>query len=150
MDKIIDKNKIHTVYLEKQKEEVDNFETRVKTLKADVSANDQSASQSEERTAGDMELLRNYEKELNFSRMEMTSLQSLNPAVAHTKVEPGAIVVTNQLNFYISIPMEKIEIDGETFIGISVKAPIYAAMQDKKKGDTFSFNETKYTILDLH
>lgn len=146
----IDKQKLYDACLEQQIKEVENFETRVKTLKTDINSHNQSASQTEERKAGQIELLRNYEQELTFSKMEMTQLQSLNPAVASNKVEPGAVVMTKKLNFYISIPTDKIEIDGETFIGISTKAPIYTEMQNKKEGESFTFNETTYTISAIY
>lgn len=145
----IDKQKLHDACLLQQKKEVENFENRVVSLKKDLNTFNQSASQSEERSAGKMELLANYEKELNFSQMEMNQLQSLDPSKSNSMVEPGAIVITDQLNFYISIPTDKIEIDGDTFLGISIKAPIYAAMKGKKKGDTFQFNETTYKITDV-
>lgn len=145
----IDKNKIHAICLIKQKEELDSFVTRIQTLKEDIYAKEHSASQKEERTASKVDLLRNYEQELSFSQMEMNNLQNLNPSLITTKVEPGAVVKTNLLNFYISIPIDKIEIDGATFVGISVKAPIYAMMLDKKKGDTFTFNDSEYKIIDL-
>lgn len=146
----IDKHQLYEACMKQQTEEIESFETRVKTLKTDVNANEQSASQSEERKAGKMEMIRNFEKELTFSLREMNFLKSLNPSITNTKVEPGAVVMTKQLNFYISVPTDKIKIDGETFIGISTKAPIYSVMQDKMKGDSFKFNETEYTILDLY
>jgi hypothetical protein len=145
----IDKNKIHAISLLKQQEELDNFINRINTLKEDINAKDHSSSQKEERTAGKVDLLHSYERELTFSKMEMSSLQNLDPSIVNTKVEPGAVVMTNLLNFYISIPIDKIEIDGTTYVGISVKAPIYAVMRDKKKGDEFAFNETEYKIIDL-
>ena len=80
----------------------------------------------------------------------MTNLQSINPAVVNTKVESGAVVMTNHLNFFISIPIDKIEIEGVSFVGISTKAPIYSEMQGKKKGDTFKFNNMEYSILELY
>lgn len=145
----MDKRKLYAACILQQKEEVENFESRVNSLKADVNAHEHSASQTEERTAGNLDLLRNYEKELTFSRNEMTHLQSLDPSITHSKIEPGAVVLTDKLNFYISIPLDKIEIDGTTFIGISNRAPIYTAMENKLKGDTFKFNETEYAILDV-
>lgn len=147
---MIDKKQIHAFCIKKQEEEVQNFESRVSSLKADVNSHNHSASQTEERTAANVDLLGNYEQELRFSHMEMTNLQSINPAVANTKVESGAVVMTNHLNFFISIPIDKIEIEGVRFVGISTKAPIYTEMQGKKKGDTFKFNNMEYKILELY
>ncbi|MBU1367946.1 MAG: hypothetical protein KJ578_12840 [Bacteroidetes bacterium] len=146
----MDKIKLHEACLQQQKEVVENFESRLKVLKADANANKHSASQTEERMAGKVDMLRNYEKELTFSRMELSSLQSINPTIAHTIVEQGAVVITNKLNFYISISLDKIEIEGATFIGISAKAPIFSAMENKRKGEPFKYNETTYAILEIY
>lgn len=146
----IDKKLVFDACMEQQTKEVENFESRVDNLKKDMFSNTESASQSGGGNAGNMELLSNYEKELVFSRMEMTQLKSLNPLVTNSIVEPGAIVMTNHLNFYISVPTDKIVIKEVSFIGISMKSPIYAVMQGKKKGDEFVFNETNYSILDIY
>ncbi len=146
----IDKKELFEACMFQQKKEVENFQNRVAGFKKDLNANTESASQGQGGNAGKMELLANYEKELLFSEMEMNQLKSLNPSIACTIVEPGAIVMTDQLNFYISIPTDKIEINGESFIGISVKSPIYKVMQGKKKGDGFEYNERAYTILQVY
>lgn len=146
----VDKKKLFEACMQEQSKEVENFENRVDGLKKDMTENRASASQSQGGNAGKLELLKNYEKELAFSKMEMNQLRSLDPSVVNTMVGPGAIVITNHLNFYISIPTDKIEINGETFIGISIKSPIYKMMQGKQKGDSFQFNEAAYTILDVY
>lgn len=146
----IDKKLLFEACMEQQKKEVENFENRVNTLKKDMFTKKESVSQSGAGNAGKMELLANYEKELAFSRKEMNQVKSLKPSVANSIVEPGAVVITDQLNFFISVPTDKIEINSESFIGISVKSPIYAVMQGNKKGDGFKFNEKKYNILDVY
>ena len=146
----INKKELFDACMQEQIKEVENFENRVNALKTEMFSNKESASQSAGGNAGRMELLGNYEKELAFSQMEMNQLKTLDPSIANTMVGPGAIVITEQLNVYISIPTDKIEINGESFIGISVKSPIYKLMQGKKKGDNFKFNETAYTILDVY
>ena len=145
----VNKKELFDACMQEQEKEVANFENRVNMLKKDLFENKESASQSSGGNAGRMELLANYEKELAFSQMEMNQLKLSDPLVANTMVGPGAIVMTEQLNVYISIPTDKIEINGENFIGISVKSPIYKVMQGKKKGDSFSFNERDYTILNV-
>ncbi len=145
----VNKNELFEACMEQQRKEVENFENRISTLKKDMFENKESASQSGEGNAGKMELLANYEKELAFSQMEMNQLKSLTPSIANSIVELGAIVMTDHLNFYISVPTDKIEMDSVSVIGISIKSPIYTVMQGKKKGDTFKFNETVYTILNV-
>jgi transcription elongation GreA/GreB family factor len=48
------------------------------------------------------------------------------------------------------VSSEKIEIDGQEIFGISTNAPIFSAMMDLKKGDTFDFNNTSYKIQDIY
>lgn len=145
----INKIELFEACMQQQINEVENFESRVDALKKEISTNSESTSQSRKGDTNPRELLANYENELLFSQMEMTQLKSLDPSIANTVVEPGAIVMTEKLNFFISIPTDKMEINAQSFIGISTKAPIYASMQGKQKGDSFKFNDTEYTILNV-
>ena len=66
------------------------------------------------------------------------------------KVEPGAVVVTDTLTFFISAAVDEFELDGQLIHCISTDAPIYREMAGKKKGDHFTFRDRKYTIRDLY
>lgn len=150
MKKHIPKELILLTCIDKQQVLIANFEDRVAEMKADTTGQTDSASQTEDRTAGKIELLITIEKELAFATMEMGYLKSLNPGFENTKVEPGAVVITDHLNFFISVSSEKMEIDGQVFYGISTQAPIYASMQDLKKGDKFEMNKTAYKIEEVY
>lgn len=146
----ISKDLILKTCIKKQEELVKNFNSRVTEMREDTYTQDHSASQTEDRTAGKVEILSTLERELAFVQMEMGYLKSLNPGKVNEKVEPGAVVVTNQRTFFIAVSTEKVEIDGQEVFGISTKAPIYAAMEGLKKSDTFSFNGVHYTIEDVY
>lgn len=150
MKKHIPKDVILQTCIEKQQELIANFEDRVAEMKADTTGQTDSASQMDDRTADKIELLITIEKELAFATMEMGVLKALHADFKNTKVEPGAVVITDQRNFFISVSSEKMEIEGEVFYGISTQAPIYASMQDLKKGDKFEMNKTKYKIEDVY
>ena len=79
MKKKITKSRILDACIQKQEELIKSFEDRVSVSKADAYEHEHSASQTENRTAGKVELLRTFEKELGFVRMEMEFLKSLNP-----------------------------------------------------------------------
>ena len=119
-------------------------------MREDAYSQDHSASQSEDRTAGKVEILSTLERELAFVQMEMGYLKSLNPGKVNEKVEPGAVVVTNQRTFFIAVSTEKVDIDGQEVFGISTKAPIYAVMEGLAKGDSFSFNGIDYKIENVY
>lgn len=146
----ITKHQVLKACLQKQEELIKNFESRVNVSAADAYNNNESASQSEDRTAGKIELLSTFNNELAFARTEINFLKSLNPAKQNKKVEPGAVVITNHLNFFIGVSSEKIEVGGEDVFGISTKAPIYSYMQDKEKGDSFKYNEKVYEIQEIY
>ena len=150
MKKNISKDLILKACIAKQEELVSNFDSRVSEVKADASSQRQSASQSEDRTAGNVEVLDALQNELTFVQMEMRSLKAINPDHVNNKVEPGAVVVTNKRTFFIAVSSEKIEIDGQEIFGISTNAPIFSAMMDLKKGDTFEFNNTSYKIQEIY
>ncbi len=150
MKKKISKTLIHQICMKKQEELIENFASRVNTIKEDVYDKTHSTSQTEDQAAGKVELLRNFEKELSFVRLEMEMLKSLKPSVENKKVESGAMVITNHLNFYISVSVEKIDIERELIYGISTKAPIYFAMEGLEKGNTFTFNNKTYEIEDVY
>ncbi len=150
MKKKISKQAVLNICIQKQEEQVENFYNRVTSMKSDINNKDFSASQSEDRKAGKIEMLRIYENELDFSTIDLHYLKSLNSIDEYSTVQTGALVITNETLFYIAISTGRFEIDGVTVIGISVKAPIYNAMQGLAKGDSFKFHEMEYLIQELY
>ena len=150
MTKNISKDLIVKTSLQNQEELVSNFDSRVAEMRLEANSQNQSASQSEDRSAGNIEVLSTLENELAFVQMEMGQLKILNTKHVSKEVEPGSVVVTDQRTFFIAISSEKIEIDGQLIYGISINAPIYAAMQGLKKGDKFEFNDIPYEIQNVY
>ncbi len=66
-----------------------------------------------------------------------------------TKVEPEAVVVTNQGIFFISVHTSNFTIDNKEVMCISTLSPIYLKMIDMEKGDRFNFRDISYTIEDI-
>lgn len=63
-----------------------------------------------------------------------------------TTVEPGAIVSVNGRCMIVAVSKPPFKIGDRNFIGISTDAPIYAKLKGKKAGDSFMFNNQKFTI----
>jgi transcription elongation GreA/GreB family factor len=90
-------------------------------------------------------------KQLQMVEDEMVILQRINPDdTPHTEVHVGSVAETEQRTFFVSVSIEDFEALGKKFYGISTKAPLYAEMMGKKKGDSFGFNGISYRILDLY
>lgn len=57
-----------------------------------------------------------------------------------SKVEEGAVVKLGGRFFVIAVSTDKFVCDGHEMMGISTQAPIYAALEGKRAGDSVSFN----------
>ena len=81
---------------------------------------------------------------------QLTLLNRIDILKKQSKVEIGALVITKNQKFIISISLGKIELDGENYYAISPAVPIYKAIDGKKVGEDFEFNGQKNTILEIY
>lgn len=146
----IPKNLILNACLHKQNDLIASFKNRLEGMESDAFKHDHSPSQTEDRSAGKIELLNAIGKEHDFAIRELEFLKTLNTEKLNTIVEPGSVVVTDKLTFYICVSIEEFEVDGNSLFGISTKAPIYVNMRGLEKGKSFQFNETVYQIKDIY
>jgi hypothetical protein len=88
---------------------------------------------------------------LEFANTELALLENLKITqdLERDHVGLGAVVETNHYIFFISASVEKFEVDGQTYVGISTQSPIYVAMENKVKGDGFTYKGIKYRIKDI-
>jgi transcription elongation GreA/GreB family factor len=63
-------------------------------------------------------------------------------------VTSGALVVTDKVTFLIGVSGE-FKSDDQEIQGISTASPIFAAMENKKVGDSFTLNVRTYTIEEI-
>ena len=64
-------------------------------------------------------------------------------------VKQGSIVITDKQHFFVGTGIGKIQFQGVDYFVISMVAPIFRAMKDKRIGDNFVFNNVKHTIKEL-
>jgi hypothetical protein len=150
MHQRISKADILAACVKKQQALIDNFNQRIEDVNADAYAHSEPPSQSDGGSDSPEALLQVMMQELNFVQYEMGILRGIDPENGADHVERGAVVVTDKRIFFISVSSEEIEIGGNKVFGMSEKAPLYALMKGLKKGDSFQFNETKYTIEDIY
>ena len=85
-------------------------------------------------------------KEMN----ELKVLDRLDPKKIIDKVEFGAIVVTTDQNYFISVGLGKLETADQCFFAISPMVPICQAMIGKRKNEIFIFRDKKIALLDIY
>ena len=74
-------------------------------------------------------------------------LNLLNPAETKEVVAIGSLVITQEGKYYLSIPLGKLKLSGQTYFAISLASPIGKALLNKKAGDEIVFQQRKISIL---
>ncbi len=64
-------------------------------------------------------------------------------------VGPGAVVILGDRRFIVAVSTTRFEVEGETYMGISMQSPIYKAMNGLKAGDSFTLNGREMEIVDV-
>lgn len=80
---------------------------------------------------------------------QRTLLERLNPEKSISKVEFGALVITDKQKIFVSVGIGRFDFEGEEFFVISPAVPFCKAMEGKQKGDAFEFRGQNYTINDI-
>jgi hypothetical protein len=139
--------------IKKQQLLIDDFKGRVKALlDTEDLGNEEEYDNTQLSQKGQAsEEVNNINEALSLANEEMNFLLQLKSADnnSHSVVGPGAIIITDKAVFFISVSIEQFGVDGETFIGISTKSPLYLTMKGLPKESIFCHNGTNYKILDI-
>ncbi|NNC96086.1 MAG: hypothetical protein HKN92_11030 [Chitinophagales bacterium] len=135
-----------------QQQVIDNFKSKIEELKS-AQTNKHEDQFDRDKPAVDEstnEIIGKLAEELNFCVDEMQFLHTLkvDEELMET-AELGSLVKTDKGIFFPSVSIEKFEVNGEKMFGLSAMAPLFKEMRGKKKGDTFSYNNNKYTITEI-
>ncbi|MCB2196018.1 MAG: hypothetical protein KQH79_09155 [Bacteroidetes bacterium] len=135
---------------------IDTLEKNIETIRNRISEIIQTANDYE----GDHDIFDPFKedmmkkKDLQVKQLEkhldeIKLLKKVNPEKISDKVEFGSVVVTDKQNMFVSIALGKLLVENESYYIISTQVPVFKAMQDKKKGDTFTINNNQFTIKNL-
>lgn len=76
-------------------------------------------------------------------------LNQIEPNQTFEKGGLGAIIYTKQANYFLSVSLGKIMLEGETYFALSVAAPLGQQLLDKKIGDKIQFRNKKISITNI-
>ena len=82
------------------------------------------------------------------AKTEQLFLQQLNLQQNGTAV-PGAIVYTNNGNYYIAISAGSFVVDNEKYYVISPASPLGMQLKGKQAGDSFTLNSKQFVIKNI-
>ncbi len=136
----------------------DLLETRIIEFTEAIASIKESRDNESKSSAGDkyetgrammqIELDKN-ETQLNNTLQLKKELAQLNTQQTYDRVAFGSLVITNQENYFISVGMGKLEVNGETYYAISMASPIGQVLKNQQIGNQISFQGRMITILDI-
>lgn len=136
----------------RQQEIVEDFRTGIKELEQSIGSSGE-AQMDNARIGANNEIKERAHllgRQPEIVEAELMLLRTISPsAPIHHEVHVGSVVMTNHMNFFVSVSIEEFEACGVHYFGMSTKAPIYEKMKGKRIGDTFEFNGKSYHISDL-
>lgn len=131
---------------------VSKREAEIKKVIAEArdAANNETKSSAGDKYETGREVMQ-QEINLNLGRLSelgqlRATLEHITPAQTGTTALPGAVVYTNNGNFYMAIGAGKITVDGTSFFSISAASPIGSKLLGKEAGYSFDLNGKKFVI----
>jgi hypothetical protein len=147
MDKILFKE----VLLKKQETVIQEFIEKIETVHSMVDLDEENTMDPEDFShqyeSGEMEQL--IRVQLSKAKSNLERIRSMN-FDQKKSVGVGAIVMTNNLNFFIGMATVPFKFENNDFIGISLESPIFPMMAGKVVNDSFSYGGKNYTIESIY
>ncbi|WP_242919531.1 hypothetical protein [Pontibacter liquoris] len=90
-----------------------------------------------------------YARQLDELITTMSVLKRINATKSNHDVSLGAVVQTELQNYFIGVSLGEIKVEGESYYAISGMSPLYKAMAGKSAGESFTFRDKTYKILQI-
>lgn len=142
------KQQIHSHY-------IDIINSKILMLQQTLADLKESGSNETKSTAGDkhetaLAMLQieqaNTRGQLEEALQQRSVLTAINPDINTIKILQGSYVKTNKGNFYISVALGKLIINGETVMAISPQSPLGAKLMGCCVDDTVTINTHNYLV----
>ncbi len=88
-------------------------------------------------------------KQLSELQLQRNTLRTINPDHATNQIGLGSVISTDRGQFYMSVAMGKIEIEGKTVMTLSPQSPLGARWMGARRGECIEFNTVAYSILEV-
>ncbi len=90
-----------------------------------------------------------FAKQLDEAISKLSILKRIVRNKVNEDISLGSVVKTDAQNYFISVSLGEINVEGEKYFAISPASPVFQAMAGKTKGDSFVFRDKSIKILDL-
>ena len=80
---------------------------------------------------------------------QKNSVDKIDTEAIHNKVVLGSLVQTNEMLFYISAALPKIQLENKTIIAVSPQSPLGSQLMGKSLGDEVVINSNRFQIKSI-
>lgn len=134
-----------------KKEQIEELNTSLTSIKDSVESNDKSSAGDKHETARENanQTLLIYGAQRKKAMDDLMLLQMIKPDVIHDIVQTGAVVVLNDLVLYIAEMSDRLTIDNLVFNIVPPNGPLLKEINGRGAGHTFTFNNHNYQIISV-
>lgn len=142
------KQKVYQHYLHLIKEKITLLENTQHDLKESGSNETKSTAGDKHETALAMLQIEqeHNRRQLKEAQEQLALFEKIDPANSSARITKGSLVKTDKACLFISIALQKIQLDGLTIIGISPLSPLGQKINGLKAGDKAEINGVTYLI----
>ena len=80
---------------------------------------------------------------------QKNGIDKIDADAIHTKVALGSLVQTNEMLFYISAALPKIQLENKIIIAVSPQSPLGSQLLGKSLGDEVEINNNRFKIKSI-
>ena len=142
------KQKIKSHYQNLLSEKISELRFMISDLAQDAQNDAKGSAGDKHETA--LSMMHLEQEKLNQKLAEIigqkNSIDKIDVDAIHTKVALGSLVQTNEMLFYISAALPKIQLENKTIIAVSPQSPLGSQLMGKSLGDEILINTNRFQI----
>ena len=142
------KQKIKSHYQNLLSEKINELRFMISDLTQDAQNDAKGSAGDKHETA--LSMMHLEQEKLNQKLAEIIAqkniIDKIDADAIHTKVVIGSLVQTNEMLFYISAALPKIQLENKTIIAVSPQSPLGSQLMGKSLGDEVVINTNRFQI----
>ena len=145
------KQKIKSHYQNLLSEKISELRFMISDLAQDAQNDAKGSAGDKHETA--LSMMHLEQEKLNQKLAEIigqkNSIDKIDADAIHTKVALGSLVQTNEMLFYISAALLKIQLENKIIIAVSPQSPLGSQLLGKSLGDEVEMNNNRFKITSI-
>ena len=145
------KQKIKSHYQNLLSEKINEFRFMISDLAQDAQNDAKGSAGDKHETA--LSMMHLEQEKLNQKLAEIIAqknvVDKIDTDAIHSKVALGSLVQTNEMLFYISAALPKIQLENKTIIAVSPLSPLGSQLMGKSLGDEVEINKNRFQIKSI-